>query len=213
MIVNEQGFGDGYLGKNRSDELAKTERKILEIESELSVGPERENMLIAHLEYLKVWAEEIRTKEDLEALTKKTNPLASVKFPLGPGSVKYFESSPAVKMEDHPMGRVLIKAFELCLKKNKDYANKDDVFSNFRESKDMGGSWSVGVGTRLGDKWKRFKKGVATGWDMSVDNESMEDTVLDIINYSCIYYCLYVEEQLAKAQAIHKTPRPTNFNL
>ena len=105
----------------------------------------------------------------------------------------------AMKMKDHPMGQVLIKAFELCLKKNKDYATQADIFSNFRESKERGVEWSAGVATRLGDKWKRFKKGVRTGWDMDVKDEGMEDTILDIINYASIYYCLYLEERKAKA--------------
>jgi len=215
MIVNEQGHGPGYLGKNRSDELAKTEREILNLESILSTAPERENFAIAKLEYLKAWAEELRTKEDLEALTKKTKENWIPKDPpkVQPGYVKYFQNdikdvNAAIKMADHPMGRVLIKAFELCLKKNKDYATKEDIFSNFRESVDLGVACSAGVGTRLGDKWKRFKKGVRTGWNMAVESEGMEGTVLDIINYSCIYYCLYTEERLAKATKSPRRVRP-----
>ena len=97
-------------------------------------------------------------------------------------------------MKGHPMGAIMLEAFELCLKKNSDYATSDDVFANFRECQDMGTPASVGVSTRLSDKWMRFKKGVRTNWIMSVSSEGMKDTMLDIINYACIYYCLKTEE-------------------
>jgi hypothetical protein len=92
------------------------------------------------------------------------------------------------------MGAIMLDAFELCLKKNADYATGDDVFANFRECEDMGTSASRGVSTRMSDKWMRFKKGVRTDWEMSVASEGMKDTMMDIINYACIYYCLKAEE-------------------
>lgn len=100
------------------------------------------------------------------------------------------------QMRNHPMGAVMLEAFELCLQKNADYATGDDVFANFRECVDMGTPASVGVATRLSDKWMRFKKGVRTNWDMSVVSEGMKDTMQDIVNYACIYYCLKVEERV-----------------
>lgn len=110
------------------------------------------------------------------------------------------------QMAGHPMGRVLIKAFELCLRKNADYATQEDIFANFREAQDMGTPPSKGVANRLSDKWVRFKKGVRTGWKMSVKSEGMEDTIVDIINYACIYHCLYLEELRDKVTESHQEP-------
>jgi hypothetical protein len=102
------------------------------------------------------------------------------------------------QMAQHPMGAVMLSAFRLCLKKNEDYATNADIFSNFRECEEMGITASQGVSTRLSDKWSRFKKGVRTQWNMSVSSEGMKDTMEDIINYACIYHCLYIEEEKKK---------------
>ena len=108
------------------------------------------------------------------------------------------------KMKNHPMGQVLLQAFELCLRKNKDYANDKDIFANFRESEDMGVKCSKGVAVRLGDKWMRFKKGVHNDWDMAVKDEGEVDTILDIINYASIYHCLYLEERVVPCQTLQE---------
>jgi len=192
------GFGEGYSGKNKSDELAKVERIILELEQLLEVGPERETADLAFLEYWKVRATQIRDKESIE----KPFSMKNTTFGSGGGILMDGKVSPLTphgremcqKMVDHPMGQVLIKAFELCLKKNKDYATQEDIFANFRETEDMGSRPSRGVAHRLSDKWMRFKKGVRTNWDMEVKGENMEDTILDIINYVSIYHCLYIQE-------------------
>jgi len=93
-------------------------------------------------------------------------------------------------MREHPMGKVLIEAFVLALRKNKDYGLPEEIFANFMGSGRMGVKPSIGCAVRGGDKWTRFEKGVDTDWDMSVKEEGMVDTVLDIINYMCIYRCL-----------------------
>ena len=98
------------------------------------------------------------------------------------------------QMENHPMGAVLLEAFELCLKKNDDYATKDDIFANFMLASTLDITPSVGVAVRLSDKWQRFTKGVRSNWNMSIKDEKVKDTIIDIINYSAIYYCLYIKE-------------------
>jgi len=98
------------------------------------------------------------------------------------------------QMENHPMGAILLEAFELCLKKNNDYATKDDIFANFMLASTLNIDPSVGVAVRLSDKWQRFTKGVRTNWDMSIREEKMKDTMIDIINYAAIYYCLFTKE-------------------
>ena len=98
-------------------------------------------------------------------------------------------------MSEHPMGKVMLEAFELCLTKNADYGSNTDTFANFRESEEVGTLPSKGCAIRAGDKWRRFRKGVRTDWDMSVGTEGMCDTIWDLINYMCIYKALYLEEK------------------
>lgn len=82
---------------------------------------------------------------------------------------------------------------EECLKlvnsKNKDYANPQDFYANFRMSELAGIPMFVGVHVRLLDKISRLNSFLErfnrTG-EMSVEHESIEDTLLDAINYSAI---------------------------
>ena len=94
-------------------------------------------------------------------------------------------------LASHPMGIVMLEAFVLCLKKNKDYGTQEEIFANFMGSDVLGVVPSVGCAIRLGDKYQRFTKGVRTNWQMAVDDELMEDTIKDMINYLTIYWCLY----------------------
>lgn len=64
--------------------------------------------------------------------------------------------------------------------KGHDYAENADCLSNF---KDYG---SHGVAVRLGDKYHRLKNFIKKG-DLKVKDESIEDTVKDLINYSFFY--------------------------
>ncbi len=220
MYENVGELGATYLRNKRSEELAKVETEIFKLEQKLEWRRKRETADLAVLEYWWAKATQIRDKESIEkkGLEYKNIELGGGMGFSGKGSFSGYTISGVTskacsidgvkyqKMGEHPMGRVLIKAFELCLKKNRDYATQEDIFANFRESTDMGVLCSAGVGTRLGDKWKRFKKGVRTGWKMEVKDEGMEQTVLDIINYSAIYYCLYIEE--CRDKMTEDTPSP-----
>lgn len=85
-----------------------------------------------------------------------------------------------------------------CLKlvnsKNKDYANPNDFYANFRMSEQAGIPMFVGVHIRLLDKISRLNSFLErfnrTG-EMSVEHESIEDTLLDAINYSAIVLDTY----------------------
>ena len=85
-----------------------------------------------------------------------------------------------------------------CLKlvnsKNKDYANPNDFYANFRMSELAGIPMFIGVHIRLLDKISRLNSFLErfnrTG-EMSVEHESIEDTLLDAINYSAIVLDTY----------------------
>lgn len=70
------------------------------------------------------------------------------------------------------------KCIEILDAKGRDYSGTEDAMSNF---KDFG--WK-GIVVRLGDKYHRLKN--LTKAEAAVDNESVEDTLYDNINYSAL---------------------------
>jgi len=80
-----------------------------------------------------------------------------------------------------------------CLKlinsKNNDYANPSDFYANFRLTEQAGIPMFIGVHIRLLDKVSRLNSFIErfqrTG-KMTTEHESIEDTLLDLINYSAI---------------------------
>ena len=69
-------------------------------------------------------------------------------------------------------------------KKGKDYSGENDAFSNLN---DFG---FKGVIVRLGDKYHRIKNIVKSG-TIHIKDESIEDTLKDLINYGFIALAMY----------------------
>jgi len=65
--------------------------------------------------------------------------------------------------------------------KNHDYASREDPYRNFR----LFGRFGILV--RLGDKFARLRSFEEQG-ELLVTDESIRDTLLDIINYVVLYY-------------------------
>lgn len=78
--------------------------------------------------------------------------------------------------------------FEECLdlskRKNADYAGEDDPFANFRATEVVGVSLQRGILVRMMDKIKRASN--LLDRPPQVASESLNDTLLDIINYAAI---------------------------
>lgn len=70
---------------------------------------------------------------------------------------------------------------ELFAKKNKDYG---DAFAEHG---------IVGVMVRIGDKMSRFTNISKKGIEISVDNETMKDTLMDLHNYAAMAIMLLEE--------------------
>jgi hypothetical protein len=80
------------------------------------------------------------------------------------------------------------KALSIMVNKNHDYTGDrgDSPFANFERSEKMGLSTTeVGILIRMVDKISRLSTFANTG-KLVVSNESYEDAVLDIINYSIL---------------------------
>lgn len=81
---------------------------------------------------------------------------------------------------------ICMEALELMKKKNNDYANGVDPFLNFRRAEYLGFSTAeLGVLIRMTDKMSRISTYLNKG-ELSLQNESVQDAIVDIINYSVI---------------------------
>ena len=95
----------------------------------------------------------------------------------------------ALRSQEQLMG----KALDVMLKKRTDYSGSDDPFRNLRSSEFVGVEPWRGTIVRIMDKFSRIRSIMDAGGSMKVD-ESIEDTLLDVINYTCILAGLIYEE-------------------
>ena len=102
------------------------------------------------------------------------------------------------------------KAFELMKRKNHDYAGGQDrsmPFANFTRCESMGFSTTEqGFGVRLTDKMSRLST-FCEGGVLKVADESIEDTILDIINYVILFYG-YIQSKRETKNAEETTSVP-----
>ncbi len=71
-------------------------------------------------------------------------------------------------------------ARELMVKKNQDYGANEDPFRNFHQF------GQLGILVRLSDKLSRLHTFTERG-ELSVKDESVTDTILDVINYAVLF--------------------------
>lgn len=89
---------------------------------------------------------------------------------------------------------ICTKALELMKKKNHDYAGNsgETPFANFERCEAMGiCTTEAGFLVRLTDKLSRLSTFTNAG-KLTVDNESYEDAIIDIINY-CVLFSSYTK--------------------
>lgn len=89
------------------------------------------------------------------------------------------------------------EVIRLTDKKNEDYADAVDVFRNIKASSTIGVDPKVGVLIRLQDKLARAGNLIG-GKQAAVQDESVQDTVKDIVGYSLILLGLMEEDRLAR---------------
>ena len=82
----------------------------------------------------------------------------------------------------------------LMIKKNEDYATSDDPFMNFRLCETVGVcSLPKGILVRIGDKFARICN-LTNKDSVSVSDESIVDTLLDMANY-CLILAVYLKNK------------------
>jgi hypothetical protein len=92
--------------------------------------------------------------------------------------------------ETYKKGVALIKA------KNPDYADVDrDAFKNFRFASLVGVGPKRAILVRISDKLARISNLIDRVGTEKVKNEKIEDTLLDLINYSAILLAMIQDER------------------
>ena len=81
-----------------------------------------------------------------------------------------------------------LEGLNLVVSKTKDYATMDDPYRNFRMSENVGVSVEKGILVRMCDKMSRIGNLIEKD-SSSVTNESVEDTLIDLMNYANILLC------------------------
>lgn len=85
------------------------------------------------------------------------------------------------------------ESLELIRRKNADYANDGGPFENFELSGQLGVSVEQGIVVRMADKLKRISNLI--GREAKVADESIEDTLQDLSNYSLILLAYLHQER------------------
>ena len=102
----------------------------------------------------------------------------------------------------------------LMRKKNADYAGNDGLepFANFTRVEAMGiCSTEQGFLVRMTDKMSRLSSFVESG-KLAVENESFQDTIVDIINYSVLLYA-YLSDNKTQATTKNLNSLETSNNI
>jgi hypothetical protein len=84
-------------------------------------------------------------------------------------------------------------ALRVMESKRYDYSGDEDPYRNFRFSAGVGVEPWRGALVRMLDKVSRIVRFAELSGDMKVKDESLIDTVVDLINYACIAFGLIIE--------------------
>lgn len=92
---------------------------------------------------------------------------------------------------------------EISKKKNQDYTgDRTKPFANFESVESFGISTTDGFITRMSDKMKRIASITQSG-KIAVLDESLEDTLKDLANYSCLL-AAYLEDKKEQENKVKK---------
>ena len=86
------------------------------------------------------------------------------------------------------------RSCELMKKKSEDYATGSDPFANFKRGEVLGfATCEEGLMLRVVDKISRISTFLKRG-QLNVENESVEDSIMDIINYMVLLQGMLVDK-------------------
>lgn len=95
------------------------------------------------------------------------------------------------------------KGLSIVARKNNDYAKGDDPFRNFKFANLVGLSVEKAILVRISDKLARISN-VLDKKSISVVDESLDDTIIDAINYLAILKAWVEENQHSGLKITHE---------
>lgn len=95
------------------------------------------------------------------------------------------------------MAAIFDRSVKISEAKSADYAGDEDAFANFRVCENYGVPAEAGFITRMSDKMSRVSNLI--GKEAKVTDEKIEDTLLDLANYS-VLFLIFLEEKYGKQE-------------
>jgi hypothetical protein len=118
--------------------------------------------------------------------TNFSGTITNTPAPISAGSVVFY-TPPKVKWTQQDYLREFAtlteKMKEITARKNNDYATDADPFRNFRTFEELG------ILVRMSDKFSRLRTAIQDKREFKVDDETIEDTCLDLANYALLLLC------------------------
>lgn len=108
---------------------------------------------------------------------------------------------PVERIEGNDFQNVLNEMAKLHDKKAADYGQSTDSYANLRGGEKFGIKPWVGAALLASFKIQRIQSFCKNG---KLENESVEDSLLDLANYAAIALVLYREQELARLQEEQK---------
>ena len=119
-------------------------------------------------------------------------------------------------MQNKNVEKIFEEASALMSDKNEDYGSPDDFYANFRMVENAGLPTWVGLHIRMLDKISRLngfvRRFIETGNITSTVDESIEDTLLDAINYSAITLDTYRQYKKEISHELNRNATTNNNN-
>ena len=94
-------------------------------------------------------------------------------------------------------GILCAKGQEIMSAKNQDYTAGGGCFDNFRNAEVLGVPGELGLLIRVMDKLMRMKSFIVNG-TLAVQSESVEDAIIDVINYMVLLAGMIKEKEWAQ---------------
>ena len=96
------------------------------------------------------------------------------------------------KKEENLIDQFIGRMRKLLVNKGHDYSGEESTLKNFYLLEDLV-SPELCCFVRLSDKWIRLKNFLKKG-ELKVDDEKIEDTLVDLANYSVLLYMILKEK-------------------
>lgn len=176
-VIVEQLINDGYSIEQAKEFFYPTVKQMVTLLAHRGIDIEAEEQTVYHADVsgtlpINLWSVDVSN---------------CVKF-FGLIDVPADSKTPRDRL-NYLYNAFFLEAANVFVRKNKDYNSDDDPLSGFR---DFG---VFGIMVRLGDKFARIRNIFNRGGVRLVLDETIKDTLLDIVNYCFLAYAVMTDEE------------------